>query len=63
MHSKQRFNSYASIDMPPVLHLEYEWYLPIFFIAGHLVVPDVLHWTRRASCSGHDIAGSGLQTH
>ena len=62
MHCKQRFNRHAIIVMPLVLHLEYEWYLSYFFIAGHLVVPDVLRWTLCASRSGHDIAGSGLQT-
>jgi hypothetical protein len=62
MHSKQQFNSHVTIVMPSVLHLEYEWYLSIFFIAGHLVVPDVLRRTRSASRSGHRIASSGLQT-
>ena len=42
MHSEQRFNHYATIGMPSVLRFEYEWYMSIFFIAGHLVVPDVL---------------------
>jgi hypothetical protein len=62
MHSKQLFNSYATIVMPSVLHFEYEWYMSIFLTAGHLVVPDVLCRTRSASRSGHYIAGSGLQT-
>jgi hypothetical protein len=37
MHSKQLFCRYATIIMPSVLHFEYDWYMSIFSIAGHLV--------------------------
>ncbi len=63
MHSEQRFYRYTTIIMPSVLHFEYEWYLSIFlFLVTRWVVPAVQRRTRRASRSGHDIAGSAFQT-